>query len=429
VKGRFHFIYWDIRGPKVVRYVGVFPNETELRGPTNTTFLDPNNAGFVLDLAVGSDGTLHAVRSLPAGWSPNNSIQHSVLLNVPPTCLVSNLLDGETVRDVIKVLVEADPLDDVSAIELIQVRIGDDGEWADVSMDVVGTYLWDTNSVEDGSVNLSFRAWDGFRWGGSTIGIMVQNNDPPHLTATSPVNGDRYQDSIEVSGRGVDTRGFDEGWTLERSWDGINWTPVPQAKLVDEWTIEYSSIINTSGMARGAWTLHLRLSDGVLYSDTVRIPFDLNWLPDLVVGSEGIGINPPDVVEGEVCTVEVTIRNQGRGSSVATKLSLDTSDGPVATPLAVPSLDPGGETIISFPWKAEKGTVTFTTIIDTLNDLEEEDDGNNAAIVEFKIPPKKDANAGIPGDSAGLVLVAMAVCSLLIIRSRKVARGTGGLET
>jgi len=418
VKGRFHFVYWDVRGPKVVRYVADFQNETTLRGPTNTTFDDPNTKGFVLDLAMGLDGTLHAFRSLPPGYGAGRPIQHTRLPNVPPACRVTNLLDGETVRDAIKVLMEAEPGDDRSAIEEIQVRF-DDGEWIDVSEDTTGSYIWDTTSMDDGRVDLWCRAWDGFVWGGTSIGVEVQNNDPPTLAPSSPEVDGTYQETMVISGRADDTWGFFDGWSLERSWDGKSWTTIPGAMLVDEKTVEFDSTVNISDLARGDRTLHLRISDGVLHSDPYKIPIILNWLPDLVVGPEDIEINPNDTKGGEVCTIEVTIWNQGRGPSDPVQVSLESQEGPVSMPLELPSLDPGEATVVSFPWKARGGVVTFTVVIDQFHEIDEEEDGNNVAITEFKIPKGGNGDNGIPGNTLGLVILSIGICYVLLISHRK----------
>jgi len=376
------------------------------------------------EISVGKDGTIHAFTYYAPGYPDDLNVEYSYLVNVPSQCRITNLLDGSVVRDAIKLLFEADPGDDMTAVENIELRFGDDSEWIPASDGVVGSYIWDTKEEEDGFIHVSCRAWDGFAWSGTRLGVEVRNNDPPRFTQLSPDDDQEFQDTVPISGEAYDEWGFNDGWSVEFSWDGQDWSVLPGVELTDDNNLAFTTLLQVPTFERGEWTLHLRVTDGILTSETRIIRLVLNWLPDLEVMGSDIYLEPPDARQGDPCAIEVTVRNVGRGTSGTTSVALTTSRGPVSVPLAVPVLEPGNEVVVSFPWKASKGAVNFTVVVDDGDIIEEEDEVNNIAHKEFKVPSKGDDGNGIPGVSlVGALSAIMMTWALVMIRHTRTGTG------
>lgn len=106
-------------------------------------------------------------------------------------------------------------------------------------------------------------------------------------------------------------------------------------------------------------------------------------LPDLTI--EGFAWAPANPSVGDPVSVILTIRNRGGGNSPASLVEYYVDKITSTSPTATATLDPipdGEAESVTFIWIAESGPHSFRANVDALDQVAEDDDGNNE-LIEF----------------------------------------------
>jgi len=197
-----------------------------------------------------------------------------------------------------------------------------------------------------------------------------------------------------------------------------------------------------AGTPSGDYTLHISITPGELGQDMRMLDVPLTVLPlDLWITSDDIEIIPPEVDEGEVVVIKVTVHLDG---AIEPPISVEffyktTSSGFVY--LGGVELDFGGkvntEETVTFTWdKANVPRATGQNIrvwVDAADLVKEENETNNAASATITVREKSDNNESSDGlISAFIVFLAVAAASAYFFMRRpqllSFLRGSNGCE-
>ena len=170
------------------------------------------------------------------------------------------------------VTVQGTAADDI-AVEMVEIRI-DDGDW----IDAVGTGEWtfdlDTTGMEHGEHTLRVRSYDGTTYSDEKV-ITFIVDEPPELVEISLATGETLRGTVTLTGEVSDD---EEVEVVQVRIDDDDWEDV----AVDEqgtWSHE----LVTTDLDHGAHTLDVRVSDGVWWSDTVSVAFEVDQVPMVTI--------------------------------------------------------------------------------------------------------------------------------------------------
>lgn len=194
--------------------------------------------------------------------------------NVPPIVNIISPISG-TVSGNITIRGTAHDLDGDETIESIQVKIDDEWEYTDGTID--WSFRWDTTTLDDGNYTIFVRAFDGIDYSMiKSVTIYVDNPHKPILTITTEIP-DVVSGTIAIEGSASDVDG--EITKIEIQIDGGEWKEV-------EGTKDWSYKLDTTKLSDGEHTIKVRVYDdeGEYYIES----FDINvnnsgWIPWLIL--------------------------------------------------------------------------------------------------------------------------------------------------
>ncbi len=159
-------------------------------------------------LAIVTDGNDGEDRD----YSPGPvSISHDTAGNDPPTVEIDSPYDGETVSGTVTIEGTASDPDGDEDIDRVRVRIGSK-KYKDVDGLEDWEYEWDTTDFENGEIEITVKVHDE---NGSTdtdtievtVDNVEDNNIPPDVFISYPVQGTTISGIVTVSGTASDTDG------------------------------------------------------------------------------------------------------------------------------------------------------------------------------------------------------------------------------
>jgi len=208
-------------------------------------------------------------------------------------------------------------------------------------------------------------------------------NYVPTATIILPENNSAYNlgEEIIFSGNGTDPE------------DGI----LTNTSLV--WISDINGIINygdsfsISNLSAGRHTITLMINDSLGLMDDESVELLIN-APDLTLNSSDVIISNLNPVEGDIITINATIRNKGLMN--ATNVSVQFFDGLIEFPISnmtITSIEAEDAETVTFSWETagKMGNHSIFVIIDLDNMIEEMNETNNHAsqfilIDEYKAP-------------------------------------------
>jgi hypothetical protein len=377
---------------------------TEIGGAWNSSEMGAReweNHPTILPMA---DGGLAA--AFTAKLNHSVGVYFSRLDNQAPQVTISYPSDGGEVRGLIPIQGTAQDPAGTTGLASIFVQVGD-GE----PVRLKGTTSWqrefDSTTLPDGWVDISAWASDGFLDGPvTTISVHLDNNEVPMFTIGTAASGTTHVGTVRVAGTANDSEGFDEGWTVQYSLDGVNWTDVTGGILLDQWNLDYEIELNLGDYRSGAVDIHVRASDGDKFSEPKTVNVIMDNRPDLHISLGSISWVPDEPKHGETVSITITVEN--RGVSTSERYELSVARGAQVVGLATGSnLPPGEEENLLVQWDAKGGDNSLKVTVDSKGLLDElnEDDNEVLFTVKVKRPPSDDGDSGDLGYLWVIVIV------------------------
>jgi len=207
----------------------------------------------------------------PLEGSPNNDYGFGV---IKPLDLVENMTNGEKPP-----VVTVDPMEplvrgkvritgyahsDAGPILAVEVEFPS-GQWEGAVGDVNWEYDWDTTSVQNGNVELRFRAYDGNLYSVVTRKYVTVNNI---IINTSLPQGATFLGNSSLKGT---TRGLVVK-RVDVQIDAGSWNPAEDTSVNKDWS-SWEYAFNTKNLKTGQHTFTVRAYDGYAYTQSKSYEF------------------------------------------------------------------------------------------------------------------------------------------------------------
>jgi len=186
----------------------------------------------------------------------------------PPAVTGSDLLPGARLYDVHEVNGAAR---DDGAIDHVEFQV-DEGVWARAGGTDEWTFALDTNDLSGGPHTLRVRAFDGTYWSEVYEAAFVVDRRPT-VRITSPGVGEFCNGTMLLSGTASDDG---EVRYVEFCFDNGIWRDVAGRE-------EWSSTYDSTGLSRGHHRLVVRAFDGMLFSESMEVPFVVDQPPVVTI--------------------------------------------------------------------------------------------------------------------------------------------------
>ena len=177
--------------------------------------------------------------------------------NHPPTVSISNPLDGQTISGTIMINGTASDPDGNEELRKVEIKI-DNGSWITVTGKTSWSYEWDTTTVENGNYTIYAKSYDGEKYSATkSVTVKVENNHPPIVNISSPLENDVVKGKIIINGIAWDLD--NDTLQIKVRIDESEWQ---LANGITNWTYEW----DTATIRNGEHVIVVNASDGKDYS-------------------------------------------------------------------------------------------------------------------------------------------------------------------
>ncbi|HEC77005.1 MAG TPA: DUF2341 domain-containing protein [Thermoplasmatales archaeon] len=196
-----------------------------------------------------------------SGSGTGDSVSNNVLFtpwritpvgqNQPPSIVINNPKNGQSVKGKIIITGNSTDLDGVETIDKVEVKIGS-GSWKKATGTTSWQYSWNTNKISNGYYQISARVWDGFEYGYSSLMVCVNNyvNKKPTVSITYPTGG-TVSGTITIAGAASDNKAVKK---VEVKIGSGSWK---KATGTTSWQYSW----DTTTLSNGYYTIHARSLD------------------------------------------------------------------------------------------------------------------------------------------------------------------------
>ncbi|MCJ2540052.1 MAG: Ig-like domain-containing protein, partial [Candidatus Thermoplasmatota archaeon] len=222
--------------------------------------------------------------------------------NPEPVATIIKPAEDEVVSGTITL--QGTAADDI-AVEMVEIRI-DDGDWIDASGEEEWTFDLDTTEMEHGEHTLRVRSYDGTSYSDENI-ITFIVDEPPKVEEISLETGETLSGTITLTGETSDDEVVE---VVQVRIDDGDWEEVVVNEQGD-WNHE----LVTTDLDHGTHTLVVRVSDGVQWSETMSVEFEVDQVPVVTINDPVTGgtyiddffFNGSASDDGEVVLLEVRV--------------------------------------------------------------------------------------------------------------------------
>ncbi len=148
-----------------------FLDELEVVFHYNDTDVENNVTYFYFITAVNGKGDGPSSYEVNATPSPP-----PVVVNQPPTCALTTAIPGKPISGIFDI--NGTALDNDGTVELVQIKIGEDGDWIDVNGTTNWDYKLDTTKLSNGKHTIYIRSYDGENYS-EEISMDIKVDNPP----------------------------------------------------------------------------------------------------------------------------------------------------------------------------------------------------------------------------------------------------------
>ncbi len=210
-------------------------------------------------------------------------------------------------------------------------------------------------------------------------------NTPPTVVIDTPEEGASLAQTVTVSGKAMDTEGFNIDSYVEARWNDWEWFTLPNTPTGGNSTIVYGELVNLDWHAPGEHALYVRSFDGELYSEVAQVIVSVRDLADLVILPTDITMDPEDARVDDRVEFVVVVRNQG-GEDVPEVEVVLTMSGQELGRKVVTLVEANSQTTVVFEYKAVKSrTGSLLANAFSLQPISEKSLNNNEAERYFTI--------------------------------------------
>jgi len=141
---------------------------------------------------------------------------------------------------------------------------------------------------------------------------------------------------------------------------------------------------------------------------------EVNTLAELSI--EDVVIEDDSIVEGDVVTVMIYVRNSGQAEATSISVRCQSETALVGIK-SIPLLSPGELDVVTCDWRVyESGNLNLSIELDRINEISEGDETNNFATITIEVSEEKsdDASSGISINSGTVWIFTMVILAVII---------------
>ena len=141
---------------------------------------------------------------------------------------------------------------------------------------------------------------------------------------------------------------------------------------------------------------------------------EVNTLAELSI--EDVVIEDDDIVEGDVVTVMIYVRNSGQAEATSISVRCQSETALVGIK-SIPLLSPGELDVVTCDWRVyESGNLNLSIELDRINEISEGDETNNFATITIEVSEEKsdDASSGVSINSRTVWILTMVILAGII---------------
>ena len=210
-------------------------------------------------------------------------------------------------------------------------------------------------------------------------------NTPPTVVIDTPEEGASLALAVTVSGKAMDTEGFNIDSYVEALWNDWEWFTLPNTPTGGNSTIVFGELVNLDWHAPGEHLLQVRAFDGELYSEIAQVNVTVRDLADLVILPVDITLDTHDVVAGDKADFRVVVGNHGGENVLGVEVVLKMNGTEVGRRV-VAEITGYNIAILFFDVKVEEGNLSMVASAYSYQTIEEKSMVNNQAEHFFTIP-------------------------------------------